>query len=248
MNEHFARWRTARQDKYRATWVSLTAKINSTSTNAIIRRLRPVVNAAGIAALVVLALVVVLYQRVEARSTIDRAQRADAIIVLGSAVYRDERPSPSLSARIRRGIELYRAGYAPRIILSGGLGSNPPSEAEAMRRLALAAGVPAGALVLEDSSHSTEENLANAKAIMDARGWRTALIVSAPYHLLRAEIIAQDLGMDAKGSPAVQDPTFSAAPLHVWYTLRESFALVWYYATRVIGEPSWLHAILKGKI
>ena len=66
--------------------------------------------------------------------------------------------------------------------------------------------------MLEDSSHSTEENLANAKAIMDARGWRTALIVSAPYHLLRAEIIAQDLGMDAKGSPAVQDPTFSAAP------------------------------------
>lgn len=223
-------------------------KINLTNINAIIRRSRPAVKAAGIAGLAILVLLMFLYQRVDARSTVDRAQSADAIIVLGSAVYRGERASPSLSARIQRGIDLYRAGYAPHLILSGGVGSNPPSEAEAMRRIALDSGVPASAIVLEDQSHSTEENLANAKLIMNTRGWRSALIVSAPYHLLRAEIIAGDLGMDARGSPAARDPTSSAAPLHVWYTTRESFALVWYYAARLVGEPTWLYTILKGKI
>ncbi len=160
-------------------------------------------------------LVVVLYQRVDARSTVDRAQRADAIIVLGSAVWANGRASPALTARIQRGIELYRAGYAPNLILSGGVGRNPPSEAEAMRRIALDAGIPQSAIVLEDHSHSTEENIANAKAIMATRDWKTALVVSAPYHLLRAETIAQDLGMNVYGSPSRDSETFSAPALRL---------------------------------
>jgi len=218
------------------------------TTNAIIPRLRTAVKASGIAALVFAGLVIVLYQRVEARGTIDRAQRADAIIVLGSAVWANERASPALAARIRHGIELYRAGYAPNLILSGGVGNNPPSEAEAMKQIALAAGVPESALVLEDQSHSTEENLANAKSIMTARGWKTALLVSAPYHLLRAEIIAQDLGMSVYGSPLRDAETFSAPALRLWYNTHESLALVWYYTARVVGEPVWLYDWLKGKI
>jgi len=218
------------------------------NTNVIIQWLRTAVKVLGIASLVLAGLVVLLYQRVEARSTVDRAQPADAIIVLGSAVWANERASPALAARIQHGIELYRAGDAPNLILSGGVGKNPPSEAEAMRRIALDAGVPESALVLEDQSSSTEENLANANAIMHARGWRTALVVSAPYHLLRAEIIAQDLGMSVYGSPSRDAETFSAPALRLWYNTRESLALVWYYTSRVVGEPIWLYGWLKGKI
>lgn len=216
--------------------------------NTIIRWLRVAVKAIGIALLFIAGLLIVLYQRVEARSSADLTQHADAIIVLGSAVYPGERPSPSLTARTRQAITLYRAGYAPHLIFSGGLGYNPPSEAEAMRRLALNAGVPEDVITLEDQSHSTEANLANSQAIMSARGWRTALVVSAPYHLLRAELVAHDLGMNVIGAPARDDPTFAAPHLHVWYTARESFALLWYYATRLTGEPGWLYAWLKGKI
>jgi uncharacterized SAM-binding protein YcdF (DUF218 family) len=117
-----------------------------------------------------------------------------------------------------------------------------------MRRLAIKAGVPENAIVLEDQSRSTEENLANAHAIMRARGWRTALIVTAPYHLLRAEIIAQDLGMRVSSSASRDAETFSAPALRLWYNTRESLAIEWYYATRVLGEPAWLYAWLKGKI
>ncbi len=201
-----------------------------------------------VALLLFLAVLVFLYQQVDARAKIDGARRTDAIIVLGSAVWQGERASPSLYARTQHAIALYRAGYAPALILCGGLGGNPPSEAEVMRRLAVSAGVPADALILEDQSHSTEESLTNAKTLMDARGWHSALIVSDPFHLLRAELIARDLGIDAYGSGASDSPTYTAPQLHVWYTAREALALVWYYTTRVVGEPAWLYGILKGKI
>jgi uncharacterized SAM-binding protein YcdF (DUF218 family) len=117
-----------------------------------------------------------------------------------------------------------------------------------MRRLATSAGVPASAMILEDQSHSTDESLANAQALMNARGLKSAIIVSDPFHLLRAEIIARDLGIEAYGSGASNSPTYTRTNQRVWYTLRESIALVWYYATRVAGEPAWLYGILKGKI
>ncbi len=202
----------------------------------------------AVALLLFLVALAVLYQQVDARARVDEARRADAIIVLGSAVWAGERPSPSLYARTQHAIALYRAGYAPALILCGGLGNNPPAEAEMMRRIAASAGVPADALILDDKSHSTEENLANAKAIMDARGWRSALVVSDPFHLLRAETMARDLGIDAYGSGASNSPTYTAPQLRVWYTTREAMALVWYYTTRVVGEPVWLYGILKGKI
>ncbi|MCI0474956.1 MAG: YdcF family protein [Anaerolineales bacterium] len=198
--------------------------------------------------LLFLGILALLYWRVDARSQTDRARRVDAIIVLGSAVWLNERPSPSLNARIQHAIALYQAGYASNLILCGGVGANPPSEAEVMRRVATSAGVPAAALVLEDRSHSTEENLANAKILMDARGWRSAVIVSDPFHLYRAEMIARDLGIEAYGSGASASPTYTAPQMRAWYTLREVRALVWYYATRVFGEPTWLYGILKGKI
>jgi uncharacterized SAM-binding protein YcdF (DUF218 family) len=216
--------------------------------NLIISKVRGAVKAIGIIALMILGVLIVLFERVEARSAANLSRPADVIIVLGSAVYPGERPSPSLAARTRQAIALYQSGYAPHLIFSGGLGFNPPSEAEAMRRIAINAGVPAEAIVLEDRSHSTEANLANSQAIMNVRGWRTALVVSAPYHLLRAELVAQDLGMSVIGAPARDDPTFAAPHLRIWYTLRESLALLWYYATRLTGEPGWLYAWLKGNI
>ncbi len=211
--------------------------------------LKRLVKGAAVALFLLAAPLAMLYQQVDARAqAADGARRVDAIIVLGSAVWPGGRASPSLAARMQHAIALYRAGYASHLILSGGLGGNPPSEAEVMRRLATRSGVPDDALILDEASHSTEENLAQAKALMDARGWRTALIVSAPYHLLRAEIIARDLGMEAYGSPASEGTAYAAPMLRMWYTTREALALVWYYASRVIGEPTWLYAILKGRI
>lgn len=206
----------------------------------------------GALALTVLLVIVVgltiLYWQIDARSQIDAARPAAAIIVLGSKVYPGGRAGPSLNARIQHALALYQAGYAPYLIFSGGVGDNPPSEAEVMRRVAASAGVPASAMLLEDQSHSTEENLANSKGLMNARGLQSAIIVSDPFHLYRAEIIAHDLGIAAYGSGARNSPAYTDPGLRIWYTARETLALVWYYGTRRVGEPAWWYGILKGRI
>ncbi len=186
--------------------------------------------------LVVLIVVIgglgILYWRIDARSQIDGAQRADAIIVLGSKVYPGGYPGGSLYARIQHAIALYKSGYAPYMIFSGGVGDNPPSEAEVMRRVAADAGVPTSAMILEDKSHSTETNLANAKVLMDAHGLHSAIIVSDPFHIFRAEIMARDLGFQAYGSGASNSPNYARPLDRTYYTAREAIALVWYYSTR----------------
>jgi uncharacterized SAM-binding protein YcdF (DUF218 family) len=176
--------------------------------------------------------VALVYRRVEAQAKRDEVRPADVIVVLGAAVWPGGRPSPTLFARAGRGIALYQAGYAPRLLLTGGVGQFPPAEAEVMRRLALQAGVPESALVLDDQATSTWDSLRNARSIMALNGWRTALVVSDPFHMLRALTMAHDLGIEAYGAPAADSPTSTVGRLRRVYTFRESLALLWYFASQ----------------
>lgn len=220
---------------------------------SIVGRLQRLVKRRSVIVLALLVLLVltalgILYEQVDTRAQVDAARRADVIIVLGCSVWPNEQPSPALAARTRHALELYRAGYAPHLIFTGGVGQYPPAESEVMRRIAAAEGIPSDVMLLDDQSHSTEENLANAKQFMDTHGWRTAVVVSDPFHILRAETIAHDLGMDVYGSPAHNSPTYTQWNLRMRYTAREVLALVWYRITRVTGEPGWLYGLLKGRI
>lgn len=177
----------------------------------------------------------VTYRAIDERSSRDEARAADVILVLGSAVWPNEQPSPSLRARTQQAIELYHEGYASHLILSGGLGRFPPEEAEVMRRLALEAGIPDQALVLDKEARSTRESLLQAGEIMRARGWKTAVIVSDPFHLKRSLWVATDMGITAYGSPALDSPTYTVAARRVYYTSREVLALWWYLAQRILS-------------
>lgn len=108
----------------------------------------------------------------------------DAIVVLGCRVGPGGRPSASLDRRARRAAELFEAGLAPTIVLTGGVGDHPPSEARAAADVARSLGVPEDALVLEETSTSTEENAREARALV---GPRRVLLVTDSYHVLRAE-------------------------------------------------------------
>jgi uncharacterized SAM-binding protein YcdF (DUF218 family) len=160
------------------------------------------------------------------------AENADVIVVLGSAVWPDEQPSPSLAARTRRGIALFRRGAAPALILTGGTGRWRPSEAEVMRRMMVAAGVPESALALDAQATNTDENLRNARAIMTARGWHRAILVSDPFHLLRAIRIARDMGIQAIGAPATDSPAWLRRRSRVSQIAREVSALMGYTLRR----------------
>ena len=169
------------------------------------------------------------YRSVERGSVVDETRAADVAIVLGAAVERGGRPSPSLRVRTQHAIDLYRTGRVKTLFLTGGLGHNAPSEAEVMQRLALAAGVPQTALVLDETATSTQESISAAAREARARGWETALVVTEPFHTLRARQMARDAGLDAYASPAPGGSIQRIDRLRRFYTAREAAALVWYF-------------------
>jgi vancomycin permeability regulator SanA len=185
-------------------------------------------------ALVCLAFAVT-YWAIDRRSGLDDSAPADVILVLGSAVWPNEQPSPSLRARTERAIELYQQGYAPYLLLSGGLGRYPPEEAEVMRRLAVEAGIPQEAMILDMEAHSTWESMEKARDIMEQEGWQTAIIVSDPFHIERSLLMAGDAGFAAYGSPALDSPTYTIPSRRLFYTSREVLALWWYVVQRVLS-------------
>ncbi len=131
----------------------------------------------------------------------DFTQPADAAIVLGAGVFRG-RPSPVLRSRIDHAVGLYNDGVVDKIIFTGGIGRNDTlSEAEVSANYAESRGVSPADILLEDKSTSTIENLRFAGEIGEAAGLDSYLIVSTPYHMLRATWIANDIGLEASSSP-----------------------------------------------
>jgi uncharacterized SAM-binding protein YcdF (DUF218 family) len=98
--------------------------------------------------------------------------------------------------RTSEAIKLYQEGYAPRIIFSGAaLDPNSPSNAQAMANLALAAGVPAAAVSLDELAHNTRENASGVTQIIKDKHLGSMILVTSPYHQRRAYLaFRRDLG------------------------------------------------------
>jgi uncharacterized SAM-binding protein YcdF (DUF218 family) len=156
----------------------------------------------------------------------ERAVPADAIVVLGARVLPGGVPSGALFARVEKAVELYRQGLAPRLIFSGGVGVNPPSEAQVMRALAVELGVPSEACLLEEQSHSTAQNARFSAELLRGLGARRVVVVSDPYHLLRARQYFRLQGFEVATSPALLTERNMNAVDRVYWTVREAFALL----------------------
>ena len=120
----------------------------------------------------------------------------DCIIVLGCLVESDGTPSVRLGDRIQRGIELYKAGAAPKILMSGDHGREDYDEVGAMKRVAVEAGVPSSDVFMDHAGFSTYESIYRAKEIFGAD---KIIVVTQEYHLYRALYIAEGLGVEAYG-------------------------------------------------
>lgn len=175
------------------------------------RRRRWVVRAAlvGVVA-VVLYVVLTAVQVVVAADADDGDVEVDAIVVLGAAQY-DGTPSPALAARLDQALELYEAGSASQIVLTG---SKQPddrfTEAFAGFRYLAERGVPESALVIVDDGSSTYESLAAVRNVLRDEGSDRLLLVTDSYHNRRVQGIARELGMEpfvaaTPGSPSVRE-------------------------------------------
>lgn len=121
---------------------------------------------------------------------------ADCIVILGCKVKEDGQPSDMLRDRLQRGIELYRLGAAPKIIMSGDHGRKNYNEVGTMKQYAVEAGVPSSDVFMDHAGFSTYETVYRAKEIFGAK---KVVIVTQKYHLYRALYIAKSLGLDAVG-------------------------------------------------
>lgn len=108
----------------------------------------------------------------------------DAIVVAGCRVMPNGLPSLSLVRRTTKAVELWRRGLAPVIVLTGGVGKSPPAEAVAAAGLARQLGVPDSALIVEDKSTSTLENVRFLRQIVK---FNQIIVVTDTYHVLRCE-------------------------------------------------------------
>ena len=113
------------------------------------------------------------------------AQPSDAIVVFAGGVGESGAAGGGVQERISKAVSLYREGVAPRMIISSGFVFTL-REAEVMQAIAIANGVPAGAIVLEQRATDTYENVTFTRDILAANGWRRIALVSSPYHMRRA--------------------------------------------------------------
>lgn len=121
---------------------------------------------------------------------------SDVIIVPGAKT-----GSITLHYRCDRALELYRQGYAAHIITTGAKGDDEwRTEAEDAAEYLIERGIPREAVVLDDLSFSTEQNLKNAQDIMQTNHWEKAIIATSDFHVYRCMQLARKLNIKASGA------------------------------------------------
>ena len=121
---------------------------------------------------------------------------ADCILVLGAGLLPDGSPSLMLGERIRTGVELYKAGVAPKLLMSGDHSRSDHDEVNAMKDAALARGVPSADIFMDHAGFATYDSFYRAGAVF---GVKKVVVVTQAYHLPRALWIARALGLEAVG-------------------------------------------------
>lgn len=162
----------------------------------------------------------------------DETKSADAAIILGAGVSGGE-PSPVFQERINHGIWLYQNGYVDKLLFTGGFsGGSIKSDADIAREFAAQQGIPPEAMLLEEQSGITQENLYYAKLVMEQNGLKDALIVSDPLHMKRAMIMAEDEGLEGYTSPTTSTK-YQSIRTKAMFLARETVLLIGYQLYRI---------------
>jgi uncharacterized SAM-binding protein YcdF (DUF218 family) len=155
-------------------------------------------------------------------STLDQAQPADSIVVLGAAQY-DGHPSPVLKARLDHAVDLWNRHLARIVVLTGGKGpGDTTTEAAVGRTYVKRRGIPEEAILLESRGRTTRESLLTVSQMLKERGMKTALVVSDPFHMLRLWILSRRLGFVPFTSPTRTSPISPNREARWRYMLSES--------------------------
>lgn len=158
----------------------------------------------------------------------DYRRPADAAVVFGAAVWPGDIPSHALRDRVNTGLELYKSGQVAKLVFSGGPSSQPDISHEVivMKRMALDAGVPERALVLDFDGTNTQATVDNCRSLFPAHGIHRALAVSHFYHLPRVKLAFGRASLEVFTVPAKEPQLLLKLP---YFMAREVAALWAYY-------------------
>ena len=148
------------------------------------------------------------------------SQNVDAIVVPGAAVTPDGQPSTILRDRLNMAVQLYNAGVAPVILVSGATTTDGYCEAQSMANYLSSCGVAQDSIVCDFAGFSTYDTMYRAK---NNFGYESVVISSQAYHLPRCVFCAQGVGMSAQGVDSTQGHTYND---QLYYNVREVFSNV----------------------
>lgn len=151
--------------------------------------------------LLILSYIAWMYASIVRQSVLDQTRPAGAIVVFGAAEY-SGKPSPIYRARLEHAAELFRRGFAPLVIVTGGAGKDPRfSEGQVGRDFLIAQGLPESHLIAETQGADTSASAVRVAAILRANGLSDCIAVSDGYHIFRIRKMLQAQGVAVYGAP-----------------------------------------------
>lgn len=152
------------------------------------------------------------------RTPVSAVPKRDVGIVLGAGIYHDGTPTPYLQWRINTAVQLYKAHSVHKLLMTGDNSRTHYDEPSVMAKYAERAGVPKQDIVVDDAGFNTYDSCYRAQAIFRVR---SAIVISQGYHLPRAVMACNSLGVRSIGVDADHDKGRS---WKVMYIVREWFS------------------------
>ncbi|MBF0287910.1 MAG: YdcF family protein [SAR324 cluster bacterium] len=129
---------------------------------------------------------------------VSNKQKADVIVVATAGVHASGAPSPGSTIRAHTAAQLYLEGWAPLILVTGGVTHpyDPHVHAKGMHIILRGMGVPDNNILIENKSIDTYMNSTMSTEILKARNLKKVLLVTHDYHLLRLSLVFQQTGLE----------------------------------------------------
>lgn len=163
---------------------------------------------------------------------------AQAIIVLGALVFPDGRVSDMVADRLETAYELYAAGKAGKILITGDHGQVEYDEVNTMRRFLEGKGVPSRDIFMDHAGFDTYDSMYRARDVFRVK---SAIVVTQRFHLPRAVYIAGQMGLEAQGVVADKQVYRGAW----YYDLRETAARIKAFGEVLAGrKPVFLGPVI----
>lgn len=126
----------------------------------------------------------------------DELKLADVAVVLGNKVEITGKPSDRLKARLDKSVALYKEGYFPFIIVSGGIGKEGHDEAKVMKSYLVNEGIPAEYIIEDNNGYNSYMTAQNTSMIMNENNFNSVMVITQYFHVSRTKLAFRKLDIN----------------------------------------------------